>query len=343
MIGIDLINTIMLAIAVFGGLFFLLIWRRERRYEASMTREEVMIQRKTLEEQSRKNEEREKTDKNGYIIIEVPPEHRSLFHDFLKGFEDYAKIRGYNVSFSADSSNDSTISFKFTILDSGISVSTDKVREDFNDYLKKIQSNDPLDSLPVVTTKEEHDLLLTQLKNRINFLQHSYNLTKNTVEYYEKLLSSAPLKLGFHSAPPVIVQTGGQLDTRTYTSSNSSNLIQGDGSQMTSITTDNSVYIASSFNERKNQIDDLTSLIGLLKNDLEDQPAQKAVLELEKVKSELEDEGNPDSSRIEKWLKKASEYLSTANKTKELFDKAKGVYDSFKVGEWIDAIGSLFT
>ena len=342
MVQIDLINIVTLMIVVIGGLYFLLIWRKERRIEAQITREELMLQRKSLEEQSEKKATQD-IDKNGYIIIEVPPEHRSLFHDFLKGFEDYAKLRGYNVSFSVDSSSDSTLSFKFTILDSGISVSTDRVRNDFNDYLKKVERNEPLDDLPVVTTKKEHDLLLTQLKNRINFLQHSYNLSKNTVEYYEKLLSSAPLRLGFHSSPPVIVHTGGKLDTRTYASLNSKNLIQGDGSQLTSTATDNSIYIANSFNERKNQIEDLASLIGLLKNEPEDQSAQKAALELEKVKSELEDEESPDSSRIEKWLKKASEFLSTAKKTKEVFDKAKEAYGSFNVGEWIDAIGSLFT
>ena len=112
-------------------------------------------------------------------------EHRSLFHDFLKGFEDFAALKGYRVTVSIDSSNSQEFGFKFTIMESGITVSTDTVREDFNNYMQKIESGDALDDLPIVASPEDHDLILTKLKNRINFLQHSYNLSQNTIEYYD--------------------------------------------------------------------------------------------------------------------------------------------------------------
>lgn len=333
----ELLNTSMLMVAVIFGLYFFMSWRKE----SQMSRKELDLQRKTLEESIKVKSTPNNDD--GFIIIDVPAEHRSLFHDFLKGFEDFAKIRGYRVSVSVNHTSDSEFKFKFTILDSGISVSTDTVRNDFNDYLKKVESGDSLDDLPVVVTNEEHDLLLTSLKNRINFLQHSYNLTKNTVEYYEKLLKAAPLQAGFHSAPPVIVQTGGHLHSQSHNAIGAQSVVQGENNQLTQISTDNSVRISESFNERKNQIDGLANLIQLLKSESENHSAQKAAIELEKVKGELEDEEKPDSNRIAKWLKKSKDFLSNVKRTKALFDSAKGVYDSFNVGQWIDSLGSIIT
>ena len=332
-------NTILLMLAVMGGLVFIMSWRRERQTELKLNREEMAAQRKVLEKQAKASDS--SVDGGGYIKVEVPEEHQSLFHDFLKGFEDFASLQGYKVSFSADASSGNIFSFKFTILESGISVSTSKVKEDFNEYLRKVESGESLDEIPVLTTPKEHDLLLTKLKNRINFLQHNYKLSKNTIEYYERLLKSVPVNNGFQSAPPVIVQTGGALDSRTFSSNSAGTLIQGNQDNLTTISNDNSIKIADSFNQRKNQIEDISRLIELLKSEGTDDSSQKAAIELEKVKGELEDEDSPDGNRIEKWLKKADEHLDTAKKSKEIFDKAKDVYTSFNVLGWIDAISSV--
>ena len=337
---IELMNTAMLMMAVTGGMYFIMLWRRDRRIEAKLTREELKMQRIELA-RSNDNASKYEPSKGGYIKIDLPEEHRSMFQDFLKGFEDYSILKGYKVAFSSDAENGDHFSFKFTILDSGISVSTEKVRNDFNEYIKKIESGESLDNLPVITSAEEHDLLLTKLKNRVNFLQHNYNLTTNTVEYYERLLKSAPLGGGFNTPPPVIVQTGGQLDAKSYQTNGSSNLIQGDNSNITSITNDSSIYIANSFNKRKQQVEGLNELIDALKNEENDKSSIDASIELEKIKSELTDEDEPDKNRIDKWLNKASGYLSTAKKSKAVFDKAKEVYTSFNVPSLIESIGSM--
>ncbi len=331
----ELMNTTILMMAVVLGFFFLMMWRRDLQ----RNRRELSLQKGTLEEIG--NQTNNQNNYGGFITIDIPEKHRSLFHDFLKGFEDYAKIRGYKVSFSVDSSHEPEFKFKFTILDSGISVSTDRVRNDFNEYLRKVESGEPLDDLPVIVSDEEHALLLTCLKNRVNFLQHSYNLSKHTIEYYEKLLKAAPLQSGFHSAPPVIVQTGGQLESRSYNAPGAQNVVQGEYNQLTQISNDNSVSISNSFNERKNQIDELAKLIELIKTTSDNQAAQKAVVELEKVKGELEDEESPDTNRISKWLQNAKNCLGNVKMTKELFDTAKGVYQSFNVSEWIESLSQI--
>ena len=337
---IELANSLMLLVAVIGGMYFVSLWRRDKKQESSLTLEERMLKFREPEGASRVQEKINLSNSGGYITIEMPEDHKSLFHDFLKGFEDYASIRGYKVSFSSDATERGVFSFKFTVSESGVSVSTSKVRDDFNEYLRKVESGESLDNLPIVTTKKEHDLLLTKLKNRVSFLQHNYNLSKNTIEYYEKLLKSVSFSAGFTSPPPVIVQTGGTLDAKSYNANNSNNVLQGEGSSLNVISNDNSIRIANSFNERKSQIDELSKLIKLLQNESSDISSRKASVELEKVKGELEDEDTPDNNRIEKWLKKATTYLNTVKKSKELLDKANEVYTSFNIPEMLNSLGS---
>ena len=73
----------------------------------------------------------------GYIIFDMPDAKKGIFHDLLKGFEDYAKLRGYEIMFSIDNSFANKIAFKFTLDSSGIVVSTKQVRQDLRQCLKK--------------------------------------------------------------------------------------------------------------------------------------------------------------------------------------------------------------
>src|SRR5579871_4400424 len=126
----------------------------------------------------------------GYIVIEMSERERPLFHDLLKGFEDYAKLKGYEIAFSIDASADGRIGFKFTMRDDGNQVAPDRVRQDLKQYLTNVVNGpvEELDRLPVVTSQEEHSLFVTLLKNRITFLQHSLKLERITSAHYEQLL-----------------------------------------------------------------------------------------------------------------------------------------------------------
>ncbi|PYU22258.1 MAG: hypothetical protein DMG32_18710 [Acidobacteria bacterium] len=186
----------------------------------------------------------------GYIVIEMSEKDRPLFHDLLKGFEDYAKLKGYYLSFSMDSSFEGKIAFKFTVQNDGVVVGPARVRQDFRDYLKQVQNEDinQLDNLPVITTIEEHNLLVALLKNRISFLQHSYQLSQNAVNYYEGLLMNMR---SFPALPTasVVVQTGGTMDSRRYKAVDSSHLIQGDQNSLADSSLN--IEIGRSFNEKQ--------------------------------------------------------------------------------------------
>jgi hypothetical protein len=66
----------------------------------------------------------------GYIVLEMSEDKKALFHDVLKGFEDYAKLKGYEIRFSVDTGQPEKIAFNFTIMSCGITVSTQQVSRD---------------------------------------------------------------------------------------------------------------------------------------------------------------------------------------------------------------------
>ena len=261
----------------------------------------------------------------------MPQDHVPVFNDLLKGFEDYAKIKGYEIRFSSDTTFPNKIAFKFTLGDEGINVSTQKVKNDIQEYIRKVKTGESLDDLPVVLPENEHYLLLTLMKNRINFLQHNYNLKKNAVEFYEQIINKfVAHPAGVLPAPTVMVQTtGGNMDSRSYKSIDSSHVIQGDDNKLN----DNRIKIESSFNNRKNQINQLSEFVELLKNESQDsrEDRDKAVLNLEKIKDEISEEEKPDAGLVKKWFAKAQGYLKNIELAKSTVEKAKELYDSFGI------------
>lgn len=351
-------SLMVLTVAVFGGLYFLLLWRKDRKDQAMMQRElanqqakhqqelielqkrqaEMEVEeryraRKLQEEQIRQSmefQERESSGpgSGGYIILDLPQDHIPVFNDLLKGFEEYAKLKGYEIRFSSDTTFPNQIAFKFTLGDEGINVSTQKVKKDLQEYIRKVQIGEPLDDLPVVLPETEHHLLLTLMKNRINFLQHNYNLKKNAVEFYEQLIKNfVAHPAGILPAPTVMVQTGGSMDSRSYKSIASSHVIQGDENKLD----DSSIRIEKSFNNRQNQINNLSELIEILKKESGEpkEDREKAILNLEKVKDELSEEESPNPGFIKRWLSKAQSYLKTIELAKSTVEKAKELYDAF--------------
>jgi hypothetical protein len=186
----------------------------------------------------------------GYIVLDLPDDKRPLFHDLLKGFEDYARLMGYGVSFSIDSTFKDKIAFKLTIHNDVINVGPERVRADFHEYVRRVEAGDDLSDLPVVTSFEEHNLLATILKDRISFLQNSYNIQKNTAEFYARFLENLP-RAAIVPAPSVVVQTGGLMDSRRYIASNSQKMIQGDRNELRDNSVDSTITIGNSFNERR--------------------------------------------------------------------------------------------
>jgi len=272
--------------------------------------------------------ETENRNNDGYIIIEVPENQKSMFHDFLKGFEEYAKLQGYQIRFSADNSIENRIAFKFTLGDSGIQVSTEKVRTDINEYIIKVKNGESFDDLPQLISPEEHSLVLTTLKNRINFLEHTHKLQKHTIQFYENLLNNVSgisnLK-GISSTPTVFVQTGGNHSPKL----NSGNTLNDNSDHSTKI------KISKSFNTVREQITKLDELRKLIRDEenldkeSKEQISQDKQDEIVKniltIKEQLETKEEPDENLIKENLKN----------TKKLMDGMVLTHKTAKAIEWL--------
>jgi len=266
----------------------------------------------------------------GFIILDLPEEHRSIFNDLLKGFEEYAKLKGYTIYFSADNSMPHKIAFKFTLGDVGLSVSTQKVRKDIEEYINKIKNGESLDELPVIISPVEHSLILTTLKNRLSFLEHNYNLQKNSIQFYEDLLRKIASSKGITPQASVFFQTGGINKPHNYIATNSSRLIQGEAITYEDNSDQSVITISNSFNVKKEQIDKLNEVVSLLKRDsIDDDKRQEAMANFDKIKEELSEEENPDKSKIFKWLNKTKKALENLILSHDTVEAINWVYHSF--------------
>ena len=259
----------------------------------------------------------------------MPENERPLFHDLLKGFEEFAKLKGYNIAFSIDSTFEGRIGFKFTIKDEGITVGAERVRKDFAEYVDQVRNKDidDLDNMPPIITVEEHNLVVTMLKNRISFLRHNHALMQNAVRFYETMIANAKTFPAL-PMPTINVHTVSGMDSRSYSATNSPKAIQGDHNTLT----DSSINIGQSFNQKQERIAALDDLLGKLKTtDNQAEPVLKAAKELGKVRDELADEEAPNPSNIKKWMERSKQLLSSAALSYEIVEGAKKLYELFGV------------
>ena len=118
------------------------------------------------------------------------------------------------------------------------------------------------------------------------------------------------------------------MSSRNYTAIGSERVVQGDSNDV-----DQSLHIAESFNEKRQQIENLDALIQAL-NRMHPTPTEdskRAVINLEKVKDELTSESKPDGHRIKKWLETAQASIKALALGKDVVDLAMKAFDGFEL------------
>lgn len=330
----ELINFYTPIIAIMVGVMlafmFFIEWRKSREREFKMRQEELFLRQKEIESTknsiSIENNQNEQADLGGYITLEMPEDRKSLFHDLLKGFEDYAAVKGYKVSVSIDSSLTGKISFKIVVNDFGVVGNRDSVKKDLNEFITKIQKGESLDDLESVAGDLSHSGLLMALKNRISMLQSQYEVQSNINDFYKSFFAQLPTQSVNHAQPIHIYNGGHEMDQRKYIANNSANVMQGDNHS--NLVESNSINIGSTYSEKNERVQGLDELISLLRKE-NVQDKDKALRHLENAKEELTEEEEPDESNVGKWLSKASGILKYADQGSELFEKAKEVMSGF--------------
>lgn len=311
------------------GFYFFLFWRKNEEKKLRFEIDKV-----------KRDEDREKSEnqQGGFIFIEMGEKEKQMFHDLLKGFEDYAKLKGYSISFSIDNSLPNKVGFKFTILDTGITVSPNTVRSDIQEYINNVKNDEPLDNLPVVISPQEHELVLTVMKNRISFLKHNYELEKNAKEFYIKFIKDISSSNPVYNHPSIFVQTGGNNIPQL----NSGNSLINSSNKNINNSTSNTIKISNSFNKRKEQINKIEEISKLIRADKEtkEEIKEEVIRNLLNIKEELEENEEPDKSRIKKGLEKTKSLMSTMVLTHKTAKALQWLFESFElVGTTLSGIG----
>ncbi|MBI5789073.1 MAG: hypothetical protein HZA78_09490 [Candidatus Schekmanbacteria bacterium] len=327
-------------VSLLMAIFCIWLWRYDRKDELKkreeLIKEQLVCQKKMYEMQlSQSREPMVGTNLGGYISINLPDDQRPLFHDLLIGFENYSRLHGYKVRFSVDNSVPQRIGFKLTLADEGITVSPQTVRIDLKDYLERIRRGADFSDLPVIINKKEHDLLLTTMKVRTDFILKSYNISDESKELYEKVLSELSAHpMGISSIAsflqqdtPLPVKNPGFQTLAPYTLEDTAKINPAANLD---------IKIGTSFNERKLQIEAVNKVIMLLKYDsrLDGGKKEKTILNLDKVKDELAEEDRPDKIRISKWFFRIVENLDQLDLTKETAASVQSLYAIFDLSNF---------
>lgn len=128
----NVFNIIVVLIALMAFIVYLTERKRIRtqeriRYE--LERENKDRQFKMDKEKFELEQSRLGMESGGFIVVDMPENMKSMFQDLLKGFEEFARLKGYSVSFSVDSAIHNKFGFKFTILSDGVTVSTQNCKK----------------------------------------------------------------------------------------------------------------------------------------------------------------------------------------------------------------------
>lgn len=344
-----------------------LYWQRDRRNQRVFEMEKMEIQLRSqqrlktdkLEFQSSQPEtvfaesnHFEADLRNGYIVVEMEEKKRQVFEDILKGFEDYAGLKGYKIAFSADNSIPGKFVFKFTLLDEGVEVSIEKVKRDIQEFIARIDSGEPLENLPVIIPLEEHQMIMAKLINRINFVNYNYKITESTLNHLQTVMNNMTkmnspqiyLDVCGNSTNSTKLSNGGNLDMAKYETTNSQGVIQGKGNSHNIIDVSQNkttIKIGSSFKEKQMQLSKLTMLIQALRKLPESDFKEEAVFNLKSAQREIEEEERPSSSKLEKYFKGASKAFKGIELGRELLTQISQVYDSFNLNDFLTNISSI--
>jgi len=243
-----------------------------------------------------------------YVIIDLPDAEKSSFHDLLKGFEDFAAIKGYKVTISVDASRPNQFAFKFTFGSRTTPVTSQTLSADLADYISRVEKGDELNDLPVILPEPQHQALLFAMRNRITFLHFTIKQKDNLLKWHDKI---------FESQTKLLEMLAGKDTSPIHVQ-----LIQENKPTITQ-----SLVVGSTPEEREKQVAALESL----KQAIQDHAQAKIyVRPLENVQEELKEE-RPDPQRIAKWLETAKHGLKALALTKEVYDAALVTYAAFKM------------
>ena len=276
-------------------------------------------------------------DTKTYIIIDLPEMYRGMFQDFLQGFEEFCKLKGYSVKFSVDNSVPDKFAFRVEV-DEKSGLTSEQFKKDFKEYSDKVRIGSSFDNMPKVISEADYKRAVSKLNGRIKFLveqNKNLKLKSDVTENILKQLDNINFKLNAQQQPPNVIVNFGSNTSMSPVQNLANNLTQGNNSPINDSSVN--IEISNSFNKRKEQVTKIDEIIKMLYAEKgNDEELSKLRTELSKIKIELEEKEQPDKSRISKALDKlylGTEALVFAHHT---VDAINWLLESFKyVGEMV--------
>lgn len=271
----------------------------------------------------------------GYVFVDVPDDYKALFHDTIKGFEEYARLKGYRVSIAIDTTPPGKVGFKFTILDRGVTVSTSTVKSHVDEYIAQLTESETFDGLPIVIDPIEHERLKAVLTTRFSMIKSNAEMHRAEANFYKQLTKDmAQMRgggVGYLPAPPTVINNqvalpGARMANDSYSADYSPGAAVGKGN--TAIIEQSRITIEPTPERRGDQIASLTELIALVAHSELDSK-DEAVRHLSNVREELSAEETPDSGVVAKYLNKAKEILALAETGSDILNKTNEVLGRF--------------
>ena len=273
----------------------------------------------------------------GYVIVDVPDEYKSLFCDTINGFEEYARLKGYQVSMAIDGSLPGKVGFKFTILDQGVTVSTNTVRSDVDEYIAQFKESETFEHLPIVIDPVEHERLKTALAARFIMIRNNAEMYRLAADFYKdfaiRISRAQSGGVGYLPSPATIINNqiehgDLQLAGKSYSVDHSPGAAVG--KESTSWIDGSVIAVGSTVSQKTKQIESLDELIQLL-TDSGLRGKSDAVRHLRSAKEELSAGEPPNSGVIGQCLNAAKDILTFAEEGSGIWKKAREVLGSFNV------------
>ena len=360
-IDYDFINLMLTTLgALLAVMFAMMYWHRQRRrdeFELEKWRTECKLRERELAREQKQEiggqdsgrsavvadntirVDTQPTDPTnpygGFAFIDVPDERKSLFHDMMKGFEEFAKLKGYRVSIAIDTTPPGKVGLRFTILEQGVTVATETVRSHVDEYIAEFNEDAPFENMPIVVDPIEHERLKAVLSSRFIMVKNSAEMHKTKADLYRKFAEElSQLKMGgvnYLPAFPTIIhnqleQVGSHMNKKSISVDRSPGAAVGRENVASIVGSE--INIGSTHAEQGARIHGLKALIELVKNsDLEQK--EDVARHLMNAKEELEDGNLPDPGLISRFLGRANNFLALAEKGTEIFNKTKEVMGLF--------------
>ncbi|MDW9667791.1 hypothetical protein GOB27_14450 [Sinorhizobium meliloti] len=322
---IGLLNTLMTPLVIVMGLF--LAYRFMVRYERNQERSLYLARETSVHGGTRITVNNEQAPTGGYDFVQVSDEFKPVFLDAMNGFSDYARLKGYEVELSIDNSQSGKVGLRFTILDKGVTVSTNTVRKDVQEYIQKFRDDADFSNMPMAQNAAEHAHLVAALSARFTHMKAQIELHKITQDHLKFVLSEVRSiglgGIGYQPAQSItlaVTNDGGKNMRDSYNAENSQNIAQGKDASAT--TTASSVQIGSNHNERAERIQALKDfVIDAQKSEVPENVKGEVVRYIENAREEMEQSAEPDAGFIGKWLGRAETTLSAADAGSNLYTK----------------------